>query len=256
MKNFCFTIDDNIRFFKEIYENKNKSIFEHPYLSMLLRLNKRFGLKVQLNLFYKTENFDLSMMSDMYKAEWENNSDWLKLSFHSEYENESPYAFSGYDEVYDHCKAVNGAILRFASETSLAKTTTIHYCAATDDGVLAVKDNGYKGLLGLYGEKGNEVTSYNLPEEYASRIRNGETVAKNGISFAPIDIVLNMFSTEQILDKLLAVSCRDNIWVMIHEQYFYPDYPYYQSDFEDKLSATFECLNKNGYKSMFFEELI
>ena len=107
MKTFCFTVDDNIRFFKEITENGYKSIFEHPYLAMYKRLHERFNLKVQLNLFYKTDEFNLSRFSDKYYNEWQENSDWLKLSFHSDYEKICPYYFSGYDEVFEDCKRVN-----------------------------------------------------------------------------------------------------------------------------------------------------
>ena len=86
MKTFCFTVDDNIRFLKEITENAYSSIFEHPYLAMYKRLHEEFDLKVQLNLFYRTEDFDLSKMSSAYYSEWEENADWLKLSFHSDFE--------------------------------------------------------------------------------------------------------------------------------------------------------------------------
>lgn len=40
---------------------------------------------------------------------------------------------------------------------------------------------------------------------------------------------------------------------MIHEQYFYPNYPGYQPDFEEKLSAVFDMLTSQGYTSVFFE---
>jgi hypothetical protein len=43
---------------------------------------------------------------------------------------------------------------------------------------------------------------------------------------------------------------------MIHEQYFYPDYEYYQSDFKEKIEIAVKFLTANGYESVFFEELI
>ena len=107
MKTFCFTVDDNIRFLKEITERKYNSIFAHPYLAMYKRLHETFDLQVQLNLFYWMEGFDLSQMGDQYRKEWEENAHWLKLSFHSDYENVEPYKTSGYEEVYTHCKQVN-----------------------------------------------------------------------------------------------------------------------------------------------------
>ena len=90
----------------------------------------------------------------------------------------------------------------------------------------------------------------------AARIRNGAIVTKGTIAFAAIDIVMNSFSRDEILAKLKALSDRDAIRVMIHEQYFYPDYPAYQPDFEEKLNAAFSYLKSLGYKSRFFEEQI
>lgn len=256
MKTFCFTIDDNIRFLKEITERKPKSIFEHPYAAMLKRLHEAFALKVQLNLFYRTEGFDLSEMSDVYRAEWEENSDWLKLSFHSEYENVRPYEHSGYDEVYHDCKAVQDEILRFASPASLAKTTTVHYCLTAAEGLNALSDNGVRGLLGLYGSEAQPQISYGLDESISSKIRNGEISVRNNMAFAPIDIVMNLYSKEENLKRLSALADRESIWVMIHEQYFYEDYIAYQPDFEEKISAVFDLLAGSGYKSMFFEEML
>ena len=153
MKTFCYAVDDNIRFLKEISENKPKSIFEHPYLAMYKRLHDEFDLKVQLNLFYCMDGFELSQMSADYYDEWKANADWLKLSFHSRLENKKPYQFSGYYEVYDDCKAVNKQIIRFASPAALARTTTVHYCLATEAGLQALEDNHVCGLLGLYGNE-------------------------------------------------------------------------------------------------------
>lgn len=256
MKTFCFTVDDNIRFLKEITEHQYGSLFEHPYLAMYKRLHDEFGLKVQLNLFYRTieGDFTLADMSDAYYHEWEQNADWLKLSFHSEWENMKPYEFSGYDEVYEHCKAVHEQIVRFASPAVLADTTTVHFCLATPDGLRALADNGVKGLLGLFGTERAPRTSYEIEEATASLLRAGKIVRKNNIAFAPIDVILNLYSSEKIVELLFEKVDRQSVWVMIHEQYFYEDYARYQPEFEDKLRQTFCFLRKNGFNSCFFEE--
>ena len=256
MKTFCFTVDDNIRFMKELTCSGYEDLFEHPYLAMYRRLHMRFGLKVQLNLFYREAAFDLSRMSDAFKAQWQQASGWLKLSFHSELENEWPYKKADYDEVDRDCTRMHKEILRFAGAASQAGTTTIHYCSTTEAGVRALKANGVRGLLGLFGEKKDPQTSYSLPEDTAALIREGQILSKDGMAFAPIDIVLNCFSKEEILKKLEGLSEREHLWVMIHEQYYYADYPWYQPDFEEKLTAVFQTLTERDYKSCFFEELI
>lgn len=256
MNHYCFTVDDNIRFFKELTQGDYQSLFEHPYLAVFKRLHEQFGLKVQLNLFYKTDGFALSEMTDRYKAEWTENAHWLKLSFHSERENVEPYKNSPYDEVFAHCSAVHREILRFAGAKSLAQTTTIHYCLATKEGLRALADNGVQGLLGLYGSPEAPRSSYQSSPEEGKLLREGEVIPKNQICYGGIDIVLNSYCKDDILQKLDALTQRNRIKVMIHEQYFYEDYKWYQADFEEKLHATFAFLTEHGFESRFFEEMI
>jgi hypothetical protein len=202
------------------------------------------------------DGFDLSKMSDAYYDEWKENSDWLKLSFHSELENVKPYESSEYDEVYGDCRRVNEQIKRFASSEALANTTTIHYCLLTEDGLKAMEDNGTVGLLGLFGTDVAPRTSYGIDVTDAALIRGGEILRIGNISFASIDIVLNSFDTDTVIKLLSGMNDRKGIRVMIHEQYFYSDYYLYQPEFEEKLRATFSFLRKNGYQSSFYESLI
>lgn len=241
---------------KEITENHYQSLFDHPYLAMYRRLHNEFGVKVQLNLFYRMGDFDLSQMSDRYYMEWEANSDWLKLSFHSDMENAKPYEYSGYEEVYRDCYRVHEQIMRFASPAALAKTTTIHFCLLTDEGLRAMDDNCVVGLLGLFGSNQKPRVSYGIEESNAKKIRNGEVLKIGKISFASIDIVLNSFSGREILEQLNRMNHRDCIRVMIHEQYFYPDYINYQPDFEAKLQSVFSFFTEHGYRSDFYENMI
>lgn len=256
MKTFCFTVDDNIRFFRELSEHQHGSIFDHPYLAMYRRLHERYGLKVQLNLFYKADDFDLSQFPGNYRSQWQAYSSWLKMSFHSEWETPKPYEHSAYQEVFDACKTVHDQIERFAGSDTLAKTTTIHYCLTTDEGRKALSDLGYRGLLGLFGTKEQPHSSYSVPDELCPAIQQGNILSYDGVSIASIDIVLNNHTKEEILAKLQALHDREHINVMIHEQYFYPDYGRYQPDFEEKLDAAFACLTENGYHSRFLEECL
>ena len=256
MKKFCFTVDDNIRFLKELSSGEYSSMFDHPYLALYKKLHEKYALCVQLNLFYECDGFGLSLMSDRYRAEWEKNADWLKLSFHSRLENVRPYENSGYDEVFADCSAVHREILRFASESSLAKTTTVHYCLATHDGLHALRDCGVSGLLGLYGSAREPRTSYQTSTLCAGILRRGDILHDGGIAYAAIDVILNLHTKEEILARLGTMRERSAIKIMIHEQYFYEDYFAYQPDFAEKLDATFKYLCSNGFKSRFFEDII
>ncbi len=256
MKTFVFTVDDNIRFLKELSEGNETSLFSHPYCAMYKRLHEKYGLKIQMNLFYEMPGFTLNRMTERYQREFSKNADWLKLSFHSRLENVEPYISSGYSEVYEDCQAVHREILRFAGEKSLAETTTIHYCKATEHGLRALKDSGVCGLLGLFGTDEKPQSSYSLKEDICARIRRGESVHADGMDFSSIDLVMNLYGRDEILKRLSGLLSRDSVRVMIHEQYFYQDYPAYQPDFEEKIDCAFKLLTEKGYESRFFEEIM
>ena len=69
-------------------------------------------------------------------------------------------------------------------------------------------------------------------------------------------MVLNMYRMEDLLPTLSEFFNRESIRVMIHEQFFYPDYRSYQPNFEQKLTVVFDALCSRGYQSCFLEELI
>lgn len=255
MKKFCFTVDDNIRFLQALSSGSDGSLFSNPYLAMYKRLHEKYALKIQLNLFYEMPGFDLSQMTDRFQNEWAKHADWLKLSFHSRLENTDPYLTSGYQEVYEDCAAVHKEILRFAGRQSLGKTTTVHYCQTTEEGLRALRDHDVQGLLGLFGTDDAPRSSYSLPESDAARLRKGDILHRHGIDFYSLDIVMNLYEKEELIRRLRCLLHRDALRVMIHEQYFCPDYHAYQPDFEEKLDRAFGLLAENGYKSCFAEEL-
>ena len=255
MKTFCFTVDDNIRFLKELAESRAQSLFDHPYTALYKRLHEKYNLKVQLNLFYEMPGFNLSQMPDRFREEFSANAHWLKLSFHSRLENTNPYRHSGYDEVFSDCEAVHREILRFAGKESLGKTTTIHYCKATKEGVRALWDQGVQGILGLFGTDETPRESYSLPEADGARLRRGEVLDRQGMRFYSLDLVMNLYGQEELRRRLQELLQRDSIRVMIHEQYFYSDYRAYQPDFGEKLDLAFSLLTENRYESRFVEEL-
>lgn len=257
MRKFCLTVDDNILFFKDLTENNYDSIFENDYLRLFRELHELYGLKVQFNLFYETDGFNLSMMTDRYKNEWVKNSSWLKMSFHAraEFPN-NPYLHADYAKLYQDCKAVNDEIIRFAGCSTLAETTTVHFCVCPHDALRAMKDNGYKGLLGLFGGFGEKATSYSIPLEKTEPMRHGKLLVSDGISFGAIDIVLNLQCAEENVMLVKKLLGNDRIKIMIHEQYFHKSYAAYHPRFREEIEQTVSTLVDSGYESCFFEEVL
>ncbi len=256
---FRFSVDDNIIFLKDIAYGSCNSIFENPYLSVYKRLHEKYGVKVQLNLFYQMDGFNLSQMPDRYKDEWIANSDWLQLSFHSRSEQPSfPYKNAGYDQVYSDCRLVHDEIIRFAGMQSLNLNTTIHFCDTTKEGVRALYDAGIRGLAGIFGTKENPRDCYGLIYEDYSVLYDKAYYYDAGskMYFFNINMVINKVAAGDIEKYLSPFIGRDYIEIMIHEQYFYRDYPWHQPDFEHKLETAISYLLNKGYESVFIDEII
>ena len=94
-KRYNFYIDDHIFTFTDLAKERPARAFDHFYLKQLKELNRKYGLKVILNSFYRNdhEGFLLKDMPDIWKSEFEDNAHWLKFSLHSYSEfPDRPYA--------------------------------------------------------------------------------------------------------------------------------------------------------------------
>ena len=146
-----FFIDDAIWFLRDIARKKPKSLFDSDFLKPLKDAHDRFGLKLQINLFYRTDffygmdEFTLADVTDAYKSEFSANSDWLKLGFHSLQEfPDYPWINASYDDVKKVFGMIKGEIVRFAGEDSFTSACVPHWCPMSKDGVRALKDCGIK----------------------------------------------------------------------------------------------------------------
>lgn len=262
---YRLSIDDNIWFLKDISVNssKYKSIFENPYLKFLKELHDKYGTKIHLNLFYQTDGFNLSQMTDKYKSEWKDNAGWIRLSFHAMQEfPDRPYLNAGYDQVKNDCILVKDQIRRFAGEELMGPVTTLHWGAANEDGCRALKDQGYRALAGYFNAEGPDPVSYYLSDEKRLQINNRFLWKDNRMELilSRMAIVINTLKLEEIvpyLDSLTTDGHRPPYAdLMIHEQYFYPSYTNYQPDFRDKVITSVKWAADKGYKPAFLGECV
>ena len=144
-------IDDVIWMFRDLTRQKPRSMFGHPLLGSLREAHERYGLKVQLNCFYRTDffygmdEFSLDDMTDAYKDEWQASKDWLRLGFHSYQEfPDYPFINSSYDDVAKAFDRVFGAVRRFAGEGVFTYALVGHWLPISKDGCRALKDRGVR----------------------------------------------------------------------------------------------------------------
>ncbi|MDD2480097.1 MAG: hypothetical protein PHS31_09420 [Victivallaceae bacterium] len=125
-----FYIDDHIFVFTDLAKERPKNAFNHFYLSGLKKINEKHGTKFTLNAFYHNAHheFLLKDMPDIWKQEFIDNSDWLKLSFHSYSEfPDRPYIEASAEEFGHDWDLVQSEINRFAGEGSFIPPVVIHW---------------------------------------------------------------------------------------------------------------------------------
>jgi len=264
--------DDNIIFLWDINKNADRynSIFDNPYLNLYRKAHELYGASVHLNIYYelqedhpdftdKREYFNLSMMTDKFRDEWEANSDWLKLNFHAKSDKpDNPYIDTDYNTIYEDCKKVQNEIIRFAGQKTLSDETTIHWGQCTEEGIRALRDLGIKYLAGYFTiRNGNPIVSYFYPNDLVSHLeaRDFWYDCVYDMFYCKIDCVLNSHEEPEISPLLNGLSEEKTrsgfLELMIHEQYFYNDYIRYIPDFEDIVLTACKWARQNGYQGSF-----
>jgi hypothetical protein len=270
LKNFAgkyrLSIDDNIWFLRDIHRHTDTyhSLFDNPYLAFLKEVNALYGTKVHLNLFFRTDGFDLSEMSDKFRDEWRSNAGWLRLSFHALAEfPDKPYQHAGYEEVKRDCERVMKEIRRFAGEEVMGPMTTLHWGEATVEGSRALRDCGYTAQLGYFNVDDDlPAVSYYLGVQERRHIKRRFIWKDNreGIIFIRSSIVIDKTPLEQIPAYLDGYARRGGlppyVDLLVHEQYFYPFYEAYQPDYRDRILASVKWADENGYTPAFLSDCI
>ena len=276
-KSYRVSVDDNIRFLKELTDGDYKSIFDHPYLAIFKKAHDLYGAKVHFNLFYEFcgearanfsdehDYFNLSMMTDRYKDEFIANSNWLKLSFHSRAEYPSyPYKFADRKTTYDDCVAVCREICRFAGKECISNCTTLHWGAANREVVRELRALGLRSLVSNFKRKadGEPHLAFYFDNTQLDNIigRDFWMDTSEDMIFVKVDRVLNRGSFEEVLAEVeTAINDPHRcgfVELLIHEQYFYSDYSYHRHDFEDRILEPCKILAANGYTGAHVTEVI
>ena len=200
-------------------------MFSHPLFAALKKAHDEYGLRVQLNLFYRTssfygdDDFSLADMTDAYRAEFSGASDWLKMSFHAKEEfPDYPYVNASYEEVASVFARVKNEVLRFAGEESFTYGYCPHWNTVSRDGVRALYDAGVRIMDVSVGDprpySGDPDT---LPYGHAARLlhnrkpetclysRGGPNVAINNSlagynHFTDAQLKATLYETSGILD--------------------------------------------------------
>ncbi len=213
----CFLIDDVIWVFRDLTRQAPKSLFDNPFLKLMKEGHDKYGMKVQLNAFYRTDffygddEFSLSEMTDAYKSEWEAASDWLKIGFHAKQEfPDYPYINANYDAIKKDIDSIKNEVIRFAGKNTFAVGAIPHWVPVSKESVSAFYDSGVRVLSCSWGDKHEYNGDPNsLPYGHAARLlhnRKPETMLfKRGGLDKAIDSSICGYNhlTQEQIDEVL-----------------------------------------------------
>ena len=131
-RRYASYIDDHSFLFTELTRQRPKRAFDHFYLAALKKIHDETGYQVTLNCFFRNDHdkdgYTLDQMPDIWKPEFEANSDWLKFSFHSYSEfPDRPYLEASAEEFGRDYDLVQNEIIRFAGENAFIAPVVIHW---------------------------------------------------------------------------------------------------------------------------------
>lgn len=269
---YRFTVDDFIRGFADLHENRARyaSIFDNPYLAIFREAHERYGSRVHLNAFYETVDgaFNLSEMTDRYRREFSENADWLTFSFHAKTEfPDKPYRNASAETVRADAERVYGELARIAGDAARRDTTTIHWGALTREGARTMRAQGCRSLCGYFLICGGEAeyAAYQPGEGIVSYYLSNAQIRNLGrrclwvdreekLLFARLQMVLNApelhaAAVEPFLNRLAERPAESAmIQMVIHEQYFYPDYPAWEPDYAERILTMARWMQEHGYR--------
>jgi len=256
-------IDDNSFFLRDIAQEGYRSLFDCFYLKGLRELNRKYGAKFVLNIYFTTgDDFSLPQFPDRYKNEWRDNAGWLKLAFHAHADKpDRPYQNAAPEKLAADFDQVAEQIRRFAGEETYTLPTIIHWGMVQPAALPTLARRGVRVLSGYFQWTGSGYDiNYLLDDARSEWLSRNEALKDfdTGIVFSTIDLICNLTPVEQIVPKLEAAAanpCRAEIMdILTHEQYFWPFYENYIPDHFQRVEAAVGWLRAHGYRPVFFHE--
>jgi len=257
-------IDDNSFFLRDIFQEGYRSLFDCWYLAMLRDLNRKYGAKFVLNIYYTTgEDFNLTHFPDRYRGEWADAAEWLKLAFHAHANDPArPYQDAPAETVLADFDKVAEQIHRFAGEETYSPTTVIHWGMVRHEAFPGLYERGVRALSGYFRQNAEGAWDINYRwdarhSEYLSR-HDAWKDFQSGIVFSKIDIVINSTPLERIVPTLAPLTKDPNtaeiMDLLTHEQYFWPFYRNHLPDHPKRMDAAVRWCTEQGYEPVFLHE--
>lgn len=268
---YRLSLDDNIWNLQDVARHADtyQSIFENPYLALMREVHDRYGTKILMNIYYECPEhggFTLAEMPDKFRSEFRANADWFRLGFHARADlPDRIYEHVDYPTLVKDIQDVRREVYRFAGEEAwAAPVTTMHWDVCSDAGMRAFRDENLRCFC---------VTSRLLSDtESDLRLQMTDEQARQSHQYAGLydpkydmiyftcDLYVNEHTPADVcraLDENQArYPRRGFVELLIHEQYFYEDYPHYLPDYRERVFAAVEWCVRHGYHPAFMRDTL
>ena len=280
-KRYCVRIDDNSFFFTDLAKEKPAKAFDHFYLKGLKKLHEQYDSKFILKCFYSDahdkDHTTLSLVPDCYKGEFEENSSWLHLAFHALSEfPDRPYQHCTEKQLAHDYDLTTGELKRIAGEKAVTPPTNVHWAMLDPELFHVMRERGVK-ILTSGGFMANRIYVDGAVQELAATSCDIGFFYEQDVSHHMLkrrsfydpdhDLFLsrtffcfNIDTPEEIEAKIRkadsesAETACDVLESVGHEQYAYPRYSNYLSDYFQRLEASCRVPAELGYKSVFLQD--
>jgi hypothetical protein len=265
---YDFFIDDNIFFLTDIARERPNRLFDHFYLKFLKSMNEKYGTCFTLNLFYENshEPFKLSEFPDIYKGEFADNADWLKMSFHAYSEfPDRPYQNTAPDKIAGDYDLILNEIDRFAGMQSYIPFEALHWAMCRPSSFGELRKRGVHLLEGQFvsprtGLSDNDGSERITDLGYFRSLNDALYIEEDkylydfryDILFWKNDCTANLLTCEQIRKIIAGIDNRDTIGLATHEQYSFPGYFNYLPDHFERMETAIASATEKGCKPVFF----
>ncbi|MFA6929337.1 MAG: hypothetical protein WCT05_03345 [Lentisphaeria bacterium] len=269
---YNFFIDDNIFFLTDIARQKPASLFDHFYLKSLRETNQRYGTKFTLNLFYHNDHDDFSLNNfpANYKGEFQENSDWLRLSFHAYSEfPDRPYQHATAEKIAQDYDLLYSEVVRFAGEETFIHPVVIHWGMMQPDHLSVLTKRGCRVMSGSFINSKTYVGEQDTCEAVCDigYYQDADTASylcakhrlfdfDHGLCWEKDALCCNLLNKEEIKNKLNTLVkpgyTADTINLASHEQYSFPYYFNYLPDHLERIDLAAQWVTENGFVPVFY----
>ena len=275
-KRYAMRIDDNIFFLTDIAKERPKSLFDHFYLRALKDIHEKYGTKFILKCFYENNHtpFKLKDFPNIYKQEFIDNSNWLRLSFHAYSEfPDRPYQRTAAEKLNADYELVRDELIRFAGAETFMPPTNVHWAMIPPSHIPLMHNWGVRVLTGSFLSSriifdgkvaAAEDNACDIGFFYEQDVTK-YLVAKNIYYDADQDIYLsrsccccNIDSKEEIEAKIRNADTQFGggkvLEAVTHEQYSFPYYFNYLPDHFERIDTTCRIFTELGYQPVYLGE--